>query len=50
MTYIITDYKSNVCLWQQYKLAFYVLEKSEEGVKVCESHGPGLVQWASTHV
>ena len=26
MTYIITDYKSNVCLWQQYKLAFYVRE------------------------
>ena len=26
-----------------------MLEKSEEGVKACESHGLGLVQWASTH-
>ena len=26
-----------------------MLEKSEEGVKACESHGLGLVQWASKH-
>ena len=26
-----------------------MLEKSEEGVKACESHGLGLVQWARCH-